>query len=92
MPQGGVAHLFAVFHPGTRIPARLARIRAADYDTPSWNLAMARKDVRLMTHAAEAGGVTLEALPGIAAAMDAWVAKGHAADDWTAIGTDALER
>ncbi len=92
VPQDEVANLFDFFNPGTMIPARLARIRAADYDNPSWNLAMARKDVRLMTLAAEAGGVTLEALPGIAAAMDAWVAKGRAADDWTVIGTDALER
>ncbi len=92
VPQDEVANLFEFFNPGTMIPARLARIRAADYDNPSWNLAMARKDVRLMTEAAKSGGATLDALPGIAAAMDAWVAKGHAADDWTVIGTDALER
>ena len=91
VPQDEVANLFEFFNPGTMIPARLARIRAADYANPSWNLAMARKDVRLMTQAAEAGHVTLEALPGIAAAMDAWVAKGRAADDWTVIGSDALE-
>lgn len=91
VPQDEVANLFEFFNPGTMIPARLARIRAADYANPSWNLAMARKDVRLMTEAAKAGGATLDALPGIAAAMDAWVAKGCAADDWTVIGTDALE-
>lgn len=91
VPQDEVANLFDFFNPGTMIPARLARIRAADYANPSWNLTMARKDVRLMTQAAESGGVTLEALPGIAAAMDTWIAKGRAADDWTVIGTDALE-
>ena len=91
VPQDEVANLFEFFNPGTMIPARLARIRAADYANPSWNLAMARKDVRLMTEAAKSGGATLDALPGIAAAMDAWVAKGRAADDWTVIGTDALE-
>lgn len=89
--QDEVATLFEFFNPGTMIPARLARIRAADYANPSWNLAMARKDVGLMTQAAQAGGATLDALPGIAAAMDAWIAKGRAADDWTVIGTDALE-
>ena len=92
VPQDEVANLFDFFNPGTMIPARLARIRAADYANPSWNLAMARKDVRLMTEAAKSGGASLDALPGIAAAMEAWVAKGHAADDWTVIGTDALER
>ena len=91
IPQDEVAHLFDFFNPGTMIPARLARIRAADYANPSWNLAMARKDVRLMTEAAAAGGVTLDALPGIAQAMDAWIASGHAADDWTVISTNALE-
>ena len=91
VPQDEVANLFEFFNPGTMIPARLARIRAADYANPSWNLAMARKDVRLMTEAAKSGGATLDALPGIAAAMDAWVAKGRAADDWTVIGTNALE-
>ena len=29
-------------------PARLKRILAADYDNPSWELQMARKDARLM--------------------------------------------
>ncbi|CAN5777800.1 NAD(P)-dependent oxidoreductase [soil metagenome] len=91
VPQDEVANLFEFFNPGTMIPARLARIRAADYANPSWNLAMARKDVRLMTEAAKSGGATLDALPGIAAAMDAWVAKGRATDDWTVIGSDALE-
>ena len=90
IPQDEVANLFGFFNPGPMIPARLARIRAADYANPSWNLAMARKDVRLMTEAAHAGHVTLEALPGIAKAMDAWIAKGHAAEDWTVISTDAL--
>ena len=90
IPQDEVANLFGFFNPGPMIPARLARIRAADYANPSWNLAMARKDVRLMTEAAHAGHVTLEALPGIAKAMDAWIAKGHAADDWTVISTDAV--
>lgn len=90
IPQDEVANLFGFFNPGPMIPARLARIRSADYANPSWNLAMARKDVRLMTEAAEAGHATLEALPGIAKAMDSWIAKGHAADDWTVISTDAL--
>jgi 3-hydroxyisobutyrate dehydrogenase len=92
IPQDEVPHLFEFFNPGTMIPARLARIRSADYANPSWNLAMARKDVRLMTEAAESRNVTLDALPAIAKTMDEWIAKGHAADDWTVISTDDLER
>jgi 3-hydroxyisobutyrate dehydrogenase len=90
IPQDEIANLLSFFNPGSMLPARLERIRAADYANPSWNLAMARKDVRLMTEAAEAGQATLEALPGIAKAMDSWIAKGHAADDWTVIGADSL--
>jgi hypothetical protein len=48
----------------------------ASYDTPSWDLAMARKDARLMQEAAAAAGVELVALPGIAARMDAEIAAG----------------
>ncbi|MEO8619683.1 MAG: NAD(P)-dependent oxidoreductase [bacterium] len=92
IPQDEVAHLFEFFNPGTMIPARLARIRAADYANPSWNLAMARKDVRLMTEAAQSHDVILDALPAIAKSMDEWIAKGHAAEDWTVISTDDLER
>ena len=91
IPQDEVAHLFEVFNPGAMVPARLARIRAADYANPSWNLAMARKDVRLMTEAVDAAGMTLDALPGIALAMDAAIAKGHAAEDWSVIAAGALE-
>ena len=91
IPQDEVATLFEFFNPGAMVPARLARIRAADHANPSWNLAMARKDVRLMTDAADARGVTLDALPGIARTMDSWIATGHADDDWTVISTDALE-
>ncbi|MEP6990308.1 MAG: NAD(P)-dependent oxidoreductase [bacterium] len=91
IPQDEVTKLFDVFNPGTMVPARLARIRTGDFTDPSWNLAMARKDVRLMSESATAGGVTLDILPGIVKVMDAWLAKGHAADDWTVISTDALE-
>ena len=91
IPQDEVTRLFDVFNPGAMVPARLARVRSADYANPSWNLAMARKDVRIMTEAAAAGDVALQALPGIAAMMEVWMARGHANDDWTVISTDALE-
>ena len=48
---------------------------------------MARKDARLML---EAAGGTLAVLPALAAEMDRWIAKGHAHDDWTVIGKDAV--
>lgn len=47
--------------------------------TPSFEMAMARKDVRLMVETAN--GRPLAALPGIAARMDQLIAAGHGADD-----------
>ena len=59
---------------------------AGDF-TPSFELTMARKDVRLMLEAA--GEQPLATLPGIAARMDALIADGYGADDLSVIGRDA---
>ena len=85
-----VEALFGTFNPGPSIPVRLKRIQSGDYSKPSWSLAMARKDARLMLDASAQGGVPLMALPGIAAAMDRWLAAGHGGEDWTVIGKDAV--
>jgi 3-hydroxyisobutyrate dehydrogenase len=88
-PQDAAA-LFQFFNPGAMIPARLERLLAADFSHPSWELAMARKDARLMLEAAADGGGTLTILPSIAKAMDGFIERGHAHDDWTVIAKDAL--
>ena len=85
-----VEALFGTFNPGPSIPVRLKRIQSGDYSKPSWSLAMARKDARLMLEASQQGGVPLMALPSIAAAMDRWLAAGHGGDDWTVIGRDGV--
>jgi len=55
---------------------------------PSFELAMARKDVRLML---ETGGDRpMAVLPGIAARMDQLIAAGHGAKDASVIGIDAV--
>ena len=54
----------------------------------SFELAMARKDVRLMLEAA--GKRPLAVLPGIAARMDQLIAAGHGAQDASVIGIDAV--
>jgi len=56
--------------------------------SPSFELAMARKDVRLMIETA--GGTPLAALPGIAARMDELIAEGHGADDLAVMGKDSV--
>lgn len=61
---------------------------AAGNFTPSFELSMARKDVRLMLETA--AGASLAVLPGIAARMDALIADGFGADDLAVIARDAV--
>jgi 3-hydroxyisobutyrate dehydrogenase len=85
------ATLFDVFNPAASMGPRVKRILEGDYAHPSWELAMARKDARLMLEAAEKGGKNLTLVPAIAKVMDRWIQQGHAQDDWTIIAKDALE-
>ncbi|HOM15506.1 MAG TPA: NAD(P)-binding domain-containing protein [Rubrivivax sp.] len=73
--------LFDQFNPGATLPARAARITAAEFDKPSFEIAMARKDVRLMIEEARRGGVELFVMPGLAAMFDAAIARGEGALD-----------
>lgn len=84
------AKLFEAFNPGTTIAARIKRMLDGNWDQPSWELAMARKDARLMLDEVAAAGLSLAALPAIAARMDALIAEGHGGSDWTVLAKDAL--
>lgn len=88
-PADAIA-LFDHFNPGSFTAARAKRMAGGDYATPSWELAMARKDARLVAAEAELADVALLLVPAIAARMDAMIARGHGHDDWTVIGKDAL--
>ena len=57
---------------------------------PSFELAMARKDVRLMLETA--GDRPMAALPGVAARMDELIAAGRGGEDCTIIAEHALSR
>ena len=57
---------------------------------PSFELTMARKDVRLMLETS--GHRPLATLPAIAARMDQLIAAGHGADDGSVLGIDAVRR
>jgi 3-hydroxyisobutyrate dehydrogenase len=83
-----VAKLFEHFNPGAAVPARFKRVIDADYDHPSWELSMARKDARLMQAEAKGANVALSMLPAIAALMDRHIAEGHGHADWTVIARD----
>jgi 3-hydroxyisobutyrate dehydrogenase len=86
------AALFDAFNPAATLSARVKRMLDADFAHPSWELAMARKDARLMLEEGERGGAPLPMLPAIAAEMDRFLARGHGHDDWTVIASDALKR
>lgn len=86
------AKLFDVFNPAVTLGPRVARILGAEFSKPSWELAMARKDARLMLEEGERGDSPLVILPAIAEVMDRFIARGHGRDDWTVIAKDALSR
>ena len=67
--------------------ARGARMVQGDY-APSFELAMARKDVRLMQQTAD--GRPLAMLDGLARRMDALIADGHGAKDLAALSVDTI--
>jgi 3-hydroxyisobutyrate dehydrogenase len=84
------ASLFGHFNPGTTIAPRMKKMTDAAFDEPSWELAMARKDARLMIDAASEAGIPLAILPAIAARMDAVIAQGLGEKDWTVIAKDVV--
>lgn len=92
VPHAEALSLFEFFKPGGVVEPRVRRMIEGRFTDPSWELQMARKDARLMQEAAEGAGVDLAVLPAIAARMDAVIADGHAASDWTAVAKDAVAR
>ena len=58
--------------------------------TPTFELAMARKDVRLMLETS--GDRPMAALPAVAARMDRLIAAGHCADDASVLAIDAVDQ
>ena len=85
-----VATLLSHFNPGASLPARFARLASAPYDDPSWELAMARKDARLVEGECSRAGITLPTLPAITAHMDEMIARGFGNVDWTVLARDFL--
>lgn len=79
--------VFTRFNAGAAISARAQKIAHGDF-TASFELTMARKDMRLMLEAA--GVEPLVALPSIARRMDEAIAAGHGRDDLGAIAAASL--
>jgi 3-hydroxyisobutyrate dehydrogenase-like beta-hydroxyacid dehydrogenase len=84
-----VLALFEVWKPGAAISFFGQRVATAGSGPPSFELAMARKDVRLMLETSGNQG-RLCVLPAVAAAMDRALQKGHGRDDFAVFArTDA---
>jgi 3-hydroxyisobutyrate dehydrogenase len=62
----------------------------AAYEPPSWELAMARKDARLMQEEAARANLPLIMVPALARLMDQMIERGHAHADWTVVGKDLV--
>jgi 3-hydroxyisobutyrate dehydrogenase-like beta-hydroxyacid dehydrogenase len=79
--------VFSKFQPGGIIKSRGEKMARGDFSA-SFELTMARKDIRLMIEAA--GSQPMTVLPGIAKKMDEAIAKGHGADDLGAIAAEVI--
>ena len=84
IPPAEAMGLFAHFNPGATLPQRASRIATGPYDQVSFEVAMARKDVRLMIEEAGRHGVDLAVMPAVAALQDAAIARGEGQLDTTA--------
>jgi 3-hydroxyisobutyrate dehydrogenase len=80
--------LLEFFNPGTILQNRGRKMSQGDF-AASFELVMARKDLRLMLETA--GARPLAALPSLAARMDEVIAQGHGQQDFGVIARDALQ-
>ncbi len=90
VPRNEINNLFESFNPGASVQPRAKRMLAGNYENPSWELSMARKDARLILDEAAAALPALALVPHYAALMDKFIAQGLGQSDWTVIGKDAL--
>jgi 3-hydroxyisobutyrate dehydrogenase len=60
---------------GQTLPQRAKRISAGQYTPPSFEMSMARKDLRLMVEEAARGGQTLAMVPALAKLLDEGIAR-----------------
>jgi 3-hydroxyisobutyrate dehydrogenase-like beta-hydroxyacid dehydrogenase len=87
IPATDALTVFSKFQPAGVIKARGDKMARGDFSA-SFELTMARKDMRLMLEAA--AGQPMTVLPGIAKAMDDAIAKGHGKDDLGAIAAAVI--
>ena len=79
--------LFEHFNPGATFAARGKNIVAGNFDPPSFEATMARKDLRLMAEEAARHGKELAVVPTVGALLDRYIAAGHGSEDYTVIAS-----
>jgi len=79
--------VFSKFQPGGLITSRGKKMARGDFSA-TFEMTMARKDLRLMIEAA--GAHPMVVLPAIAEAMDRAIANGHGQDDLGAIAAEVI--
>lgn len=87
IPPQGILELFSKFRAWAGGTMRAERMVRGDFES-AFDIAMARKDVRLMLEMA--AGQPLAVFPGVAARMDAAIRAGRAHDDLAAVGAPDL--
>lgn len=81
-----VFSLFTEFNPGNAIPGRGKLMAEGRYEA-SFELTMARKDLRLMVDEAARHGTKLDVVPAVAALFDRYIAAGYGSDDAGVVGS-----
>lgn len=81
--------LFSKFNPAGTISFRGASMAQGDF-RPSFELSMARKDLRLMMETAQAGGRELGLIPALAQWMDQLIREGHGGEDVGALAIGSV--
>ena len=87
IPPADALTVFSKFQPGGVIKSRGEKMARGDFSA-SFELTMARKDMRLMLEAADR--VPMVVLPAIAQRMDEAIAKGHGREDLGAIAAEVV--
>jgi len=89
VPAQDAITLLSALDLNAMVAGRGANMAKGDF-TPSFELAMASKDVQLMLETA--GERPMAVLPGIKARMETLIAAGHGAQDASVLGIDAVKR
>ena len=84
-----MSKMFEYINPGAGLKARAKSMAEGDF-SPSFELQMARKDVRLMIEAASDGEVPLQLLPVICSWMDRLIHEGLGHQDYGALAYEAV--